>query len=613
VSFDIQIKIDPTGAVPEITKVKDELGKTEEKAKSLSQRLNEAATKSVEEFAKRIVITPESIMEGVHAAQELVDEYHKVSDELIELDNSMQKFTSGFRTTNEVIQQQIRLANELHTTASKVVQVYDNVGDATDSLNLSIEEQEALTVTLGKSAKLAGEGIDSVGGSLQGLSVAWETGGNVGKQLRSFLRDNHDLALALSDTLHMTTRQIIDAAQDGSLTYGKFVDGVIKSEPQLNETFKKIKKTHVEWEAQYKEGFEVALRAGGDFVDAMLDGMNRADDALQKNTMTFGVWFEDLQRKLDKIQDDAKRQTAGWDAAKPAAEGIQGFFQRLPVVITATQAAFEKLHHTHEVHKKDLIDIEAYIRKDLEAYNAQIRVLAEMDAKQKKQAEHELEGIDELNKRRLAQMEREEQMDKAFRDEATKHDQEEDKLRKEKVQKEQEAAEKTREAWGEATGKVTGDFIRMMMEGKKSTGELVEYALQQLALVALKQAATSMGGPYGAFFGAAISAFGGGMTGFDYTVPNSNLALPGFATGGDFTVGGAGGVDRTLVAFRATPGETVHVRTPEQGPVGGGSGTPKVAIFMQNNRRDLTDGMDSSDGERVLVKLDRKLGRQRRR
>lgn len=36
-------------------------------------------------------------------------------------------------------------------------------------------------------------------------------------------------------------------------------------------------------------------------------------------------------------------------------------------------------------------------------------------------------------------------------------------------------------------------------------------------------------------------------------------ALPGFAAGTDFTVGGAGGVDRQLVAFRATPGERVRV------------------------------------------------------
>ena len=40
--------------------------------------------------------------------------------------------------------------------------------------------------------------------------------------------------------------------------------------------------------------------------------------------------------------------------------------------------------------------------------------------------------------------------------------------------------------------------------------------------------------------------------------------LPGFKTGGSFRVGGSGGVDSSLVAFRATPGEMVDVRRPGQ-------------------------------------------------
>src|SRR3546814_13514078 len=38
--------------------------------------------------------------------------------------------------------------------------------------------------------------------------------------------------------------------------------------------------------------------------------------------------------------------------------------------------------------------------------------------------------------------------------------------------------------------------------------------------------------------------------------------LPGFATGGSFRVGGAPGIDKNLVAFRATRGEMVDIRKP---------------------------------------------------
>lgn len=40
--------------------------------------------------------------------------------------------------------------------------------------------------------------------------------------------------------------------------------------------------------------------------------------------------------------------------------------------------------------------------------------------------------------------------------------------------------------------------------------------------------------------------------------------LPGFQTGGSFKVGGVGGADSSLVAFRATPGEMVDIRRPGQ-------------------------------------------------
>lgn len=52
---------------------------------------------------------------------------------------------------------------------------------------------------------------------------------------------------------------------------------------------------------------------------------------------------------------------------------------------------------------------------------------------------------------------------------------------------------------------------------------------------------------------------------------NAALDLQGFATGGSFTVGGAGGTDSQIVAFRATPGEEVSVRTPGQQAANGGT------------------------------------------
>jgi len=40
--------------------------------------------------------------------------------------------------------------------------------------------------------------------------------------------------------------------------------------------------------------------------------------------------------------------------------------------------------------------------------------------------------------------------------------------------------------------------------------------------------------------------------------------MPAYAFGGEQVVGGVGGTDSQVVAFRATPGETVRVTTPSQ-------------------------------------------------
>ncbi len=68
-----------------------------------------------------------------------------------------------------------------------------------------------------------------------------------------------------------------------------------------------------------------------------------------------------------------------------------------------------------------------------------------------------------------------------------------------------------------------------------------------------------------AIFDNASSAGGGGQN-----ILGSVAELFGFANGGAFTVGGGGGTDSQLVAFKATPGEEVSIRTPAQQRASGG-------------------------------------------
>ncbi len=80
----------------------------------------------------------------------------------------------------------------------------------------------------------------------------------------------------------------------------------------------------------------------------------------------------------------------------------------------------------------------------------------------------------------------------------------------------------------------------------------------------------------------------------------------GFKTGGDFTVAGSGAADSQLVAFKATPGEKVSIRTPKQ------SQSEQAAPQAQENRivvanfvdKDLFDSyLQSNEGTEVFMNM----------
>lgn len=89
---------------------------------------------------------------------------------------------------------------------------------------------------------------------------------------------------------------------------------------------------------------------------------------------------------------------------------------------------------------------------------------------------------------------------------------------------------------------------------------------------------------------AAISTVAAQTAGLISTIQSTNL--PAFQNGGSFRVGGPGGTDSQLVAFRASPGEDVTIRTPGQQRSGNGNIT-----FIQNieNRQSNNVSVQSTE------------------
>lgn len=137
------------------------------------------------------------------------------------------------------------------------------------------------------------------------------------------------------------------------------------------------------------------------------------------------------------------------------------------------------------------------------------------------------------------------------------------------------------------------------MTGQLNFKQLVNSILGDITRLASKQVTNqlfgnlfggSSSGSSGGLGGILSSLFGGGGSGGGFGGFFSSL---GFANTGSFTVGGTGGPDSQMVAFRGSPGETVTVSKPGSGPDTGANGatiifnvsTPDTNSFMRSQNQ----------------------------
>ncbi|TCQ28268.1 TP901 family phage tail tape measure protein [Rhizobium sp. PP-CC-3G-465] len=148
---------------------------------------------------------------------------------------------------------------------------------------------------------------------------------------------------------------------------------------------------------------------------------------------------------------------------------------------------------------------------------------------------------------------------------------------------------------GQDLASTLGSAFSGLIDGSKKLKDVLKDALSSIANSLLNSGIqTLFGGGSGTGGGSAA----GGLFGKFFSSMFSGL--PGFATGGTFDVGGAGGIDSQLVAFKASPNEKVSITKPGQERSGGfaptynidarGSSMSKAefkAILEQNNKRQM--------------------------
>lgn len=117
------------------------------------------------------------------------------------------------------------------------------------------------------------------------------------------------------------------------------------------------------------------------------------------------------------------------------------------------------------------------------------------------------------------------------------------------------------------------DMFKGLLRGTTSAMEAISGLLNKLADLFIDQA-----------FNMLFAGLGGGITNFMNAGGPLRLGynLPGFANGGSFQVGGSGGIDSQLVAFKASPNERVTITKPGQEMSGGGNIHVTASVRVEN-------------------------------
>ncbi len=177
-----------------------------------------------------------------------------------------------------------------------------------------------------------------------------------------------------------------------------------------------------------------------------------------------------------------------------------------------------------------------------------------------------------------------------------------------------------------------GDGLADVITGARSMGDVFKQVIGQIiADLARMQIRKSILGPLSQMVFGALGGGGGfslpgvDTAGIQASIGTTTLqpyklgaGLPGFATGGSFTVGGMGGIDKNVVSFRASKGEMVDIRKPGADRGSGGDSyffegnmmTPEFWDMV--NRGDMVAAQRGAAGGSAMAQADmRRRGRQR--
>lgn len=188
-----------------------------------------------------------------------------LGDEYLALTNKVGKYVTTEHSLNDVINDQLNLAGDLHSGMEQTLEVYDAVRDGTEDLNLSYADQIRLTKSIGEAVQLSGKSLDQAGGLMSKLSFAFSTGTISGRELKSIMMEFPDVAGVWTSSLGKTRTQLIAMADSGKLSAKQLMTSFVEAGDELDAKFGKRTETVGQAWQHFKDTLVTTV---GKFIEA---------------------------------------------------------------------------------------------------------------------------------------------------------------------------------------------------------------------------------------------------------------------------------------------------------------------------------------------------------
>jgi hypothetical protein len=343
---------------------------------------------------------------------------------------------------------------------------------------------------------------------------------------------------------------------------------------------------------------------GAPFADpAASKALKDYQNALDELTRSFDIDREHQQMLLAAYGqgNDEVRQAQVQIAGETAVQKLLNDAKKAAVQVTAEQISEVYAKATADERSKqitqDQINLNQKLAQTMPSYTEQLakaRAAAQALLDPQQKLEQTLGDLEQLLKRGDISFQEYAVASKQAADSIKKTDDESKKLAQEIGGAVRQGASRFLDAMtqiGTSKSIVTdlgNAFLGLAQDIEKA---ILDVLILEPLIEGLKAEMQASGG-FSGLFGDFLSWFGGGGGGMGPPTPSTYG--PAYASGGDFVVGGTGGIDSQLVRFAATPGEQVSVRTPGSGR----SGTPVVnnTYIVNNSSAHASRGAERGNG-----------------